>query len=421
MAAASISRLEHSREPLPEMTVPIAAVSPKQATDSVPTWIVALLAASCGLTAANIYYAQPLIGLIAPAVGLGEKTASLIVTATQIGYCAGLLLLVPLGDLVENRRLAFSTLLCACLALVLAAFAPSGALFLVASLLIGVGSVATQMLVPIAAHLAPDASRGRIVGNVMSGLLLGIMLARPVSSLIADSLGWRAVFIASAATMAILAFVLRALLPERRPRPDFGYFHLIGSLWTLLRDLPILRRRTAYQTALFACFSLFWTSAPLELAGPTFQFTQRGIALFALAGTAGAIAAPITGRLADRGWGQITTGASMLIVAFSFWLARIGGEGSLAALVLAGILLDGGVQGNQVVGQRIIYGLGEHARSRLNGIYVAIFFLGGAGGSAIASVTYALGGWNAICWAGFGFAIVALLLFATEFIGQRES
>jgi predicted MFS family arabinose efflux permease len=313
-----------------------------------------------------------------------------------------------------------TTLGCASLALVLAAVAPSGPLFLLACLLIGLLSVAAQMLVPIAAHLAPDASRGRMVGNVMSGLLAGIMLARPVSSLIASAFGWRAVFFASAAAIAALAVVMRALLPARRPNADHHYFALIGSLWTLFRQTPILRRRAAYQAFLFAAFSLFWTAVPLELAGPTFDLSQRGIGFFALAGAAGAISAPIAGRLADRGWTRIVTGFSMAIIAVSFLLAQLGGAGSLAALVAAGLLIDGAVQANQVVGQRAIYALGAEARSRLNGLYVALFFIGGAAGSAIASLVYALGGWRWICWIGCAFPVAALALFATEFAGQAR-
>ena len=373
-----------------------------------------LLAAACGLTAANIYYAQPLIGLIAPAVGLGDRAASLIVTVTQIGYCIGLMLLVPLGDLVENRALTFWTLLADVAALLAAALAPSAMAFLSAALFIGVASAATQMLVPIAAHLAPDATRGRTIGNVMSGLLLGIMLARPVSSLIADVFGWRAVFGVSALAITALAFALRARLPQRAPKVDHGYVALIASLWTLLRDTPVLRRRAAYQAALFAAFSLFWTAVPLELAGPAFGLSQRGIALFAFAGAAGALAAPIVGRIADRGWGRGATAVSMAMVAAAFPAARIGANGSLLALLAGAVLLDAGVQGNQVVSQRVIYALGDEARSRLNGLYIAIFFVGGAVGSSIASLAFASGGWERVSWIGMIFPLIALALFAGE-------
>lgn len=382
---------------------------------TMPGWMSLLLATACGLIAANLYYAQPLIGLIAPSIGLAPSAASLIVTLTQLGYCAGLVLLVPLGDLVENRRLTLMTLGGAILALGMAAVAPSAAWFLAASLAIGLGSVTVQMLLPIAAHMAPNASRGRVVGNVMSGLLLGIMLARPVASMAAAAFGWRPLFGASALLMLVLAVTLRLLLPRRQPQATHSYASLIGSLWMLLRQTPVLRRRAAYQAGVFTAFSLFWTAVPLELAGPTFALTQRGIAWFALAGAAGAVAAPIAGRVADRGWSRPATGISLAVAAVAFLFARLGGTGSMAALLAAAILLDLGVQSNMVLGQRAIYELGPHVRSRLNGIYIAIFFAGGAFGSAIASVAYLRGGWTLVSWLGLAVPVAALLLYATEF------
>ena len=391
------------------------------AAESVPAWMTLLLATACGLIVGNVYYAQPLIGLIAPAIGLDKANAGLIVGLTQGGYCVGLLLLAPLGDLVENRWLIVYSLSASVLALLLAAVAPSAPWFLAASLLIGVSSVSVQMLVPIAAHLAPDSIRGRVVGNVMSGLLLGIMLARPMSSLVANYFGWRTVFGASAILMAGVAFALRALLPERRPEATHNYASLIGSLWKIFRDMPVLRRRAAYQTALFAGFGLFWTAVPLELAGPTFGLTQRGIAFFALAGAAGALSAPIAGRLADRGWSRIATGACFVLAAISFVIAWVGGHGSIVALLAAGILLDMGVQGNQILGQRAIYALSAESRSRLNGLYVAMFFAGGAVGSATASIAYARSGWSLVCLIGLIFPLIALALFATEFVRPQSA
>lgn len=380
-----------------------------------------LLAVGCGVTAGNIYYAQPLLGLIAPDIGLSVATAGLVVTFTQIGYCIGLVALAPLGDLLENRALTVATLWAAVVALLAAALAPSAAALLAASLLIGLTSVSIQLLLPIAAHLAPEATRGRTIGNVMSGLLIGVMLSRPVSSLIADALGWRAVFACSAAAMASLAIALRLMLPQRRPTAVAGYFALIGSLGTLLRETPALRRRTAYQGALFAAFCLYWTAVPLELAGPAFGLSQRGIALFALAGASGALAAPLAGRIADRGGGRALTGLSMGVVAIAFLLAWIGGHGSMAALLAAGVALDAGVQGNQVVSQRIVFALGAEARSRLNGLYIAMFFTGGAAGSAVASFAYARGGWSAVSAIGLALPLLALALYATEFLPRRPA
>jgi predicted MFS family arabinose efflux permease len=375
--------------------------------------LVFLLAASCGMIVANIYYAQPLVGLIAPSIGIGRPAASMIVTMTQLGYAAGLLLLVPLGDIVENRLLLTVTVLAAIPPLLASALAHSAGLFFAAAAAVGLTSVAVQMLVPLAANLAPDRLRGRVVGNVMSGLLLGVLLARPVASLIANEFGWRAVFFTSAVVMLILAVVMRTLLPKRRPGAHHHYFALLRSLVSLPFDQPLLRRRALYQSAAFGCFTMFWTAAPLLLA-EKFGYSQAGIALFALVGAAGALMAPVAGRLADRDFGQTGTVLSLLSIAASFVLAAWGGlvAHSVIALALAGVLLDSGVQANLVFGQRAIYGLAPDMRSRLNGVFMAIFFIGGAIGSAVTSPILVHFGWRGICALGFVAPVVALAYFA---------
>lgn len=376
--------------------------------------LVFLLAASAGIVVANIYYAQPLIGLIGPAIHLAPWAASLIVTLTQLGYALGLVFLVPLGDLLENRSLIVTTIACSVLALALAAMAPNGTIFLIAAGLIGLSSVSVQMLVPMAAQLAPDASRGQVVGNVMAGLLLGILLARPVASMMAASFGWRAVFAASAMLVAIQAAILRFALPERSPTSRETYAGLLRSLGTLLIQTPVLQRRSAYQAAAFAAFSLFWTASPLLLA-QQFGYSQRGIALFALVGAAGALAAPIAGRLADAGYGGRGTSLSLLAVASSFVVAAGGAAlHSVPLLAAAGVLLDAGVQSNLVFSQRTIYAMAPAIRSRLNGIFMALFFLGGAAGSAIASILFLHAGWNGICSIGALLALAAIGFYATE-------
>jgi predicted MFS family arabinose efflux permease len=377
-----------------------------------PPVLVFLLAASCGIIVANIYYAQPLVGLIAPAIGLGGRTASLIVTLTQLGYAAGLLLLVPLGDIIENRLLLTVTVACAIAPLLVAATATSGAVFLLAGAAVGLTSVAVQMLVPLAANLAPDHLRGRIVGNVMSGLLLGVLLARPVASLIADAFGWRAVFFASAAVMAGEAVLLRLALPVLRPAASQSYSSLLASLLALPRRQPVLRRRALYQCAAFGCFSLFWTAVPLLLSR-NFGYSQAGIALFALVGAAGALAAPVAGRLADRNFGRAGTAAALCMVAAAFVLAGLGGLElhSVVALALAGVVLDAGVQACLVFGQRAIYALAPAMRARMNGIFMAIFFCGGALGSALTSPVLTHFGWLGICALGLAAPLLALGYF----------
>jgi predicted MFS family arabinose efflux permease len=376
-----------------------------------------ILAVACGLIAANIYYAQPLAGPIGAAVGLPSGATGLIVTLTQVGYGAGLLLVVPLGDLVENRRLVLGVIAIAALALFGAALASSPLPLLAASLAIGVGSVAVQILVPYAAHLAPEAVRGRVVGNVMSGLMLGIMLARPAASLVTALSSWPMVFVLSAAMMVVLALVLRKVLPPRVPHARLSYRQLLTSMAHLVRTTPVLRRRALYQACLFASFSLFWTVTPLLLAGPDFRLSQTGIGLFALAGVAGAIAAPIAGRLADRGWTRPATALAMAAVAVAFvltWLGAAGSPAALALLVVAAIVLDFGVSANLVLGQRAIFALGAEQRGRLNGIYMATFFAGGAIGSALGGWAYAHGGWALASSIGIAFPIAALVYFATE-------
>ncbi|MGF9913530.1 MFS transporter [Paenibacillus ehimensis] len=392
--------------------------SNKQAIEkNIPTWLTLLLATACGIIVANLYYAQPLVGLISSSIGLSEGSTGFIVTLTQIGYAVGLLFVVPLGDIVENRRLIVVSLLLTAIALAAAAMAEHPLLFLGASLFIGLGSVAAQVLVPFASYLATENTRGRVVGNIMSGLLLGIMLARPLSSLVADFLGWHAIFALSASAVVILAIVLSKVLPARKPATTTRYAALLGSMWHLLRTTPVLRRRAAYHACVFATFSLFWTTVPLLLSSPVFHFSQKAIALFALAGVAGAVAAPVAGRLADRGWTRRGTWIALAAVTISVLLPLMIQTGSpvgITVLVISAILLDAGVSANLVLGQRAIFSLGPEIRSRLNGLFMAIFFFGGAIGSAIGGWAYASGGWSTALWIGTAFPVVAALYFATE-------
>ncbi len=380
------------------------------------TWLGLLLATACGLIAANIYYAQPLVGPISAALHLSPRAAGLIATMAQVGYGVGLLLVVPLCDLFENRRLVFLTLCVAVLALLGAAVSTSAAAFLAAAAFIGLGSVAVQILVPYAAHLAPDASRGRVVGNVMSGLMLGVMLARPSASLVTEALSWRAVFVISSALMAGLAVVLWVTLPRRQPEPGMGYGSLLASMVRLVRHTPVLRRRALYQACLFGVFSLFWTAVPLQLAN-RYHLSQNGIALFALVGVTGAIAAPLAGRMADRGWSKPVTALAMSSVAAALLLGLLGSWPSglgLLILAAAAILLDFGAAASGVIGQRAIYALNAAARGRLNGLYMATFFGGGAIGSALGGWSYAEGGWPLTMTCGLLLPLIALAYFLTE-------
>ncbi|MEC0268948.1 MFS transporter [Paenibacillus anseongense] len=384
--------------------------------NEISTTMMVVLAAACGLIVANLYYSQTLVGPISTALGLPSGAAGLIVTLTQIGYVAGLLFIVPLSDKIENRRLIVTSLAIVVLALILAAVSSNSALFLTAALLIGSGSVVAQILVPLAAYLSSDQQRGRVVGNVMSGLLLGIMLARPISSMIAGIWGWRTIFVLSAAVMALLAFSLAKVLPKRKPESTLTYTQLVASLIELFKKNPILRRRAFYQACLFGSFSLFWTTVPLRLADE-YGMSQQGIALFALVGVAGAIAAPIAGRLADKGLTKAITIGAIVTAILSFLLIALFHNGSLFSLILlfvVAVTLDMAVSGNLVASQRIIFSLGNEARGRFNGLFMAIFFIGGAVGSFLGGLTYAHGGWVSSACIGVALTFIAFLYFLTE-------
>jgi len=392
-------------------------------TGDIAPGMVRLLAVSAGLIVANLYYSQTLVAPIAASTGLSLDAAGLIVTLTQIGYALGLFFIVPLGDLLENRQLVFCLLLGTAAALAAAALSSSAWLFLASSLGIGLGSVAAQVLVPFAAHLSPEATRGQTVGKVVSGLLLGIMLARPAASLVADHGGWHTVFGAAAIIVMVLAFVLRTRLPERRPSDSMSYLGLIGSLRSLFANTPVLRRRAAYHAAMFGCFSLFWTVTPMMLASPAFHLSQTGIAIFALVGVSGAVASPIAGKLADRGHTLPATAFAMLLAITGFALPLFAPESrnaALALLVIASIVIDMGVAGNMVLGQRAIFALPAEVRSRLNGLYFSLFFVGGAVGSASGGWVYSQYGWQAALLLGMAFPALALLYWAGEFTASAK-
>ena len=384
---------------------------------SLPVWLTLLFATACGLIVANIYYAQPLIGPITASLGLSPQAAGLIVTMGQIGYGVGLLLVVPLADLFENKRLILYCLGLCVVALICAGLSTQAVPFLVAALFIGLGSCAVQIIVPFAAHLTPVAMRGQVIGNVMSGLMLGIMLARPVASFLTQLSAWPMIFFVSAGCMVLLLILLARVLPERKPSSTLSYGSLISSMLRLMLTEPVLRRRAFYHACLFGAFSLFWTTVPLLLAGPLFNLSQAGIALFALAGVSGAIAAPLTGRIADKGWSRPATIFAMLAVASAFLLTEfidLGSTYSLAWLVVAAIVLDFGVSANLALGQRAIFLLPAEYRGRLNGVFMATFFVGGALGSGVGAWGFAQGGWALSAWIGFCLPVAALLYSATE-------
>jgi predicted MFS family arabinose efflux permease len=359
------------------------------------TWA---LAVACGATVANLYYSQPLLEVIAQSFHVTRGAASIVVTATQLGYAIALALVLPLGDLLENRTLACRTLVGTAAALGVAAFVPGFGWFLAMSVLIGITSVVAQILVPFAAALAPPEQRGRFVGQVMSGLLLGILLARTLSSLVAAAFGWRTIYVISALGMLVVSAVLRKVLPTRRPPHTGSYLSLLASVGHLILAHPMLRRRALAQGLQFAAFSSFWTSIAYQLIG-TFGFSQAGVGIFALVGAAGAAAAPLAGRLGDRGLGHSSRLGAVIIGALAMVLATAGSS-SVIALAVAAVMLDLAVQGHQVLGQRDIYALSDDSRARINTVFMTTVFTGGAIGSAVSGLLYQRFGWTSICLFG---------------------
>jgi predicted MFS family arabinose efflux permease len=376
--------------------------------------LIAVLAIATGALVANLYYAQPLIASIGPEIGISADFAGLVVSVTQIGYGIGLFLLVSLSDLVENKRLVLATLACTTIGLVGAALSTGVATLFVASFVVGFCSTGAQVLLPFVAYLVPEARRGRVLGNVMACVLAGIMLARPVSLFIAASFGWRAVFWSSAALMLMIGLALARMMPRYAPRGGMHYGRILVSMVGLFRGMPILRWQAGTQALIFGAFNMFWTAVPLMLA-ERLSLTQNQIALFALAGAGGALAAPVAGRLADRGYGRTANIAATVVLGLSFYATRWAAEaGAIAVLVVMAIVLDAAVQTTQMISRRLIFAVPPETRGRVNALYMTCLFIGGAIGSVLGTMTYHHGGWTATATAGGLIAVLVLILNAVR-------
>lgn len=381
--------------------------------------LVLVFAIATGVVVANMYYAQPLLDTIARQFHTTSGAVGLIVTLTQLGYALGLLFIVPLGDLVERRRLILTVLVGTSLALAGSALAPTIGALAGLALLVGVTSVVAQVLIPLAASLAAEAERGRVVGTVMSGLLVGVLLARTLSGLIAQVAGWRAVYwIAATLMLALIAVLWHELPRTSRPAAGMRYSRLLGSVWELVRTEPVLRRRSLYGALAFAGFSVLWTSIAFLLARPPYSYGQAVIGLFGLLGVAGAICASVAGRLADRGWARYATGGFVALSLAAFGLLALG-RTLLLPLVIGIVLLDLGAQGTQITNQSEIYRLRPEARSRLTTAYMVTYFLGGAFGSLTSALAYDRSGWGGVCLLGAVLTTANVVVWATELRGGR--
>ncbi len=388
--------------------------SPLRESDSIQRRLVLLLAVTAGTAVASNYYAQPLLAIISHHLNVTRRATSLLVTSSQVGYALGLAAVVPLGDLLERRRLITGLLGISAIGLFAAAFSPNLVVLAMASLIVGVTSVVAQVAVPFSASLAAEHERGLVVGTVMSGLLIGMLTARTFAGFVADYLGWRAIYILAALLVFALVCVLHRELPVHREIGVPSYSHLMKSVWHLLRTERVLQHRSIYGACVFAGFSAFWTTASFLLSGSPYHYSARIIGLFGLVAVSGVIASPVAGRLADRGWARYQTPAFLLCTLVS-WLPIALGADSLAWLVFGIILMDFGVHGMQITNQSEIYRLNPGSRSRLTTGYMTLYFLGGAIGSQTGAAMYERFGWNGVCWTGAGFVAIALIvLIITE-------
>jgi predicted MFS family arabinose efflux permease len=369
--------------------------------------LVWLLAIACCISVANLYYSQPILTDIGRSFHLSVNEAGFIATLGQLGYASGLLFIVPLGDRYNRRTLIVCMLVAVTIALLAMAVAPNIILLAIASYAVGVTTVVPQLIVPFAASLAADHERGQVIGTVMSGLLIGILLARTESGFVSAHFGWQAVYWIAAGMMIVLAVVMRLLLPADRPRSSVSYPQLLCSLWQLVRNEPVLRETSVIGALAFGAFSAFWVTLAFFLETPPYHFGSDVTGLFGLVGVAGALAASLVGKLSDRMDARRINGYAIIIVLSSFVLFWLAGQ-SLWGLIIGVILLDFGVQANQVSNQTRVYSLHPNKRNSLNSVYMVSYFIGGSLGSMLGTYGWSIAQWKGVCAVSGILLVVAL-------------
>lgn len=396
-------------------TLPHQTVANATETAPIPSLsrsVALLFAIACGLAVANIYYAQPLLDALANEFGITHSSVGMVITITQICYALGLLLLVPLGDLLNRRRLIAGQMLLSVLALSMVSFAPTRTILLMGMAMVGLLAVVTQTLVAFASTLANPTERGKVVGLVTSGVVIGILLARTVAGVLTDLAGWRSVYLVSAILTLFMAVALLRVLPKSEPMSaTLSYPQLLRSVILLFVQERILRIRAVLALLIFMAFSILWTSLVLPLSAPPLSLSHTAIGAFGLAGVAGALAAARAGRLADLGLGQRTTGIALVVLLLS-WLPIHYTEHSLFALALGVILLDLAVQAVHVTNQSLIFNVRPEARSRLTAGYMIFYSIGSATGAIASTHMYIYAGWNGVCLLGAGVSALALIFWA---------
>jgi predicted MFS family arabinose efflux permease len=382
--------------------------------------LVLTLAVACAISVANLYYIQPLLAEMGHMFRVTENTMGVVAMLTQLGYASGLLLIIPLGDVYSRYNLITITSLAVTGALIATAVAPNIIWLTVACYLLGVTTVVPQIIIPFAAHLAEPHERGQVVGTVMSGLLIGVLLARTVSGFVGEYLGWRAMYWIAAALMLVLALVLRLLLPNERPEATLSYPRLISSLWELLRTEPVVREASAFGCLTFGAFNVFWVTLAFFLAGPHYHYGSQVAGLFGLVGIIGASAASLVGKLADRMEARIVTGIMLTVALAAFIVLGLLGYW-IWGLIIGVILLDFGAQGAHVSNQTRIFALNPARRSRFNTVYMIFYCTGGSLGSTMGSYGWSIGGWPGACVVGVVLLVMALAVYIRGMLNHSRA
>ncbi|NRS89965.1 putative MFS family arabinose efflux permease [Flavobacterium sp. 7E] len=377
------------------------------------------MAAATGLIVANLYYCQPLIVLIADEFNIPHADAGTITYLTQAGYAIGLFFMVPLGDKLERKTQILYTTFASVIALIIAATAQSYLILEIASLLIGITSIVPQLILPLAASLSAPEERGKVVGTIMSGLLVGILLSRTLSGFIGEVLGWRAMFWIASGLCLLLFFIIKKQFPYNKPVFNGSYGQLIGSLFTLIKEQPLLREATLINVFSFAQFGAFWTTMVLLLSAEPFHFNSATIGLFGIVGASGALAAPLVGKLGDKGSSRVAVGYGCLLIALSFIVFYFSGA-SVVGIVIGIVLIDIGLQGVHISNQTRVYSILPEARNRMNTVFMSFSFLGTAAGSAFGLFLWQFGGWHAVALGGLLLSVLAFSVYAFTFKLKRK-
>ncbi|MBU2061508.1 MAG: MFS transporter [Bacteroidetes bacterium] len=380
---------------------------------------VLFMAAATGLIVANLYYCQPLIVLIADEFKIPHADAGTITYLTQAGYAIGLFFMVPLGDKLERKSQILYTTFASVIALIIAATAQSYLILEIASLLIGITSIVPQLILPLAAALSAPEERGKVVGTIMSGLLVGILLSRTLSGFIGDVLGWRAMFWIASGLCLLLFFIIKKQFPYNKPVFNGSYGQLISSLFTLIKEQPLLREATLINVFSFAQFGAFWTTMVLLLSADPFNFNSATIGLFGIVGASGALAAPLVGKLGDKGSSRVAVGYGCMLIALSFAVFYFSGA-SVVGIVIGIVLIDIGLQGVHISNQTRVYSILPEARNRMNTVFMSFSFLGTAAGSAYGLFLWQYGGWHAVTLGCLLLSALALGVYAYTYKSKAK-